>query len=95
MWSRLEPEAKGQYTLMCNHKGGVVDDLYLYCLGLGELPTDRQRLANRRRFRLAAETSSAAAACGALRESQRRLRRGSRFKGRRVVGTYFMRLFRR
>jgi aminomethyltransferase len=20
---------------MCNHKGGVVDDLYLYCLGLG------------------------------------------------------------
>lgn len=25
----------GQYTLMCNQQGGVVDDLYLYCLGLG------------------------------------------------------------
>ena len=32
--SRLQP-GQGQYTLMCNHKGGVVDDLYLYCLGLG------------------------------------------------------------
>ena len=26
---------KGQYTLMCNEQGGVVDDLYVYCLGLG------------------------------------------------------------
>ena len=26
---------QGQYTLMCNERGGVVDDLYLYCLGLG------------------------------------------------------------
>src|ERR1043165_7809161 len=25
----------GQYTLMCNEQGGVVDDLYAYCLGLG------------------------------------------------------------
>jgi aminomethyltransferase len=25
----------GQYSLMCNEKGGVVDDLYVYCLGLG------------------------------------------------------------
>ncbi len=32
--SRLSP-GQGQYTLMCNQKGGVVDDLYLYCLGLG------------------------------------------------------------
>ena len=32
--TRLEP-GQGQYTLMCNQKGGVVDDLYLYCLGLG------------------------------------------------------------
>lgn len=32
--SRLQP-GQGQYTLMCNQKGGVVDDLYLYCLGLG------------------------------------------------------------
>ena len=32
--TRLSP-GQGQYTLMCNHKGGVVDDLYLYCLGLG------------------------------------------------------------
>ena len=23
----------GQYTLMCNEKGGVIDDLYAYCLG--------------------------------------------------------------
>src|SRR5688500_7361310 len=26
---------QGQYTLMCNDRGGVVDDLYCYCLGLG------------------------------------------------------------
>jgi aminomethyltransferase len=32
--TRLSP-GQGQYTLMCNQKGGVVDDLYLYCLGLG------------------------------------------------------------
>ena len=32
--TRLDP-GQGQYTLMCNQKGGVVDDLYLYCLGLG------------------------------------------------------------
>jgi aminomethyltransferase len=25
----------GQYSLMCNERGGVVDDLYVYCLGLG------------------------------------------------------------
>lgn len=31
---KLEP-GKGQYTLMCNQQGGVVDDLYLYCLGRG------------------------------------------------------------
>lgn len=31
---RLSP-GQGQYTLMCNERGGVVDDLYLYCLGLG------------------------------------------------------------
>src|SRR5678815_2166789 len=24
---------QGQYTLMCNHQGGVVDDLYVYRLG--------------------------------------------------------------
>src|ERR1043166_8342350 len=22
----------GQYTLMCNQRGGVIDDLYVYCL---------------------------------------------------------------
>jgi aminomethyltransferase len=27
---------QGQYTLMCNKKGGVIDDLYLYRLGAGE-----------------------------------------------------------
>lgn len=32
--SKLSP-GQGQYTLMCNERGGVVDDLYLYCLGLG------------------------------------------------------------
>lgn len=32
--AKLEP-GRGQYTLMCNEQGGVVDDLYLYCLGLG------------------------------------------------------------
>src|SRR5882724_6119790 len=25
----------GQYTLMCNERGGVVDDLYAYCLSAG------------------------------------------------------------
>src|SRR5436190_24273589 len=25
----------GQYSLMCNERGGVVDDLYVYCVGLG------------------------------------------------------------
>jgi aminomethyltransferase len=29
--TRLKP-GEGQYTLMCNERGGVVDDLYLYCL---------------------------------------------------------------
>src|ERR1043165_5471382 len=29
---RLNP-GSGQYTLMCNQSGGVVDDLYAYCLG--------------------------------------------------------------
>src|ERR1700743_173876 len=23
---------EGQYTLMCNERGGVIDDLYVYCL---------------------------------------------------------------
>jgi aminomethyltransferase len=32
--TKLSP-GQGQYTLMCNDRGGVVDDLYLYCLGLG------------------------------------------------------------
>jgi aminomethyltransferase len=32
--SKLSP-GKGQYTLMCNDRGGTVDDLYLYCIGLG------------------------------------------------------------
>jgi aminomethyltransferase len=32
--SKLFP-GKGQYTLMCNERGGAIDDLYLYCLGLG------------------------------------------------------------
>jgi len=31
---KLAP-GQGQYTLMCNERGGVVDDLYLYCLGTG------------------------------------------------------------
>lgn len=26
---------EGQYTLMCNERGGVVDDLYIYCLSHG------------------------------------------------------------
>ena len=25
----------GQYTLMCNERGGVIDDLYVYCLSKG------------------------------------------------------------
>src|SRR5881392_796900 len=29
--SKLFP-GKGQYTLMCNERGGAIDDLYLYCL---------------------------------------------------------------
>jgi aminomethyltransferase len=32
--TKISP-GQGQYTLMCNERGGVVDDLYLYCLGLG------------------------------------------------------------
>ena len=32
--SRIAP-GQGQYTLMCNERGGVVDDLYAYCLGRG------------------------------------------------------------
>ena len=31
---KIEP-GQGQYTLMCNERGGVVDDLYAYCLGRG------------------------------------------------------------
>src|SRR5574341_567427 len=27
---------QGQYTLMCNERGGVVDDLYAYCLAARE-----------------------------------------------------------
>lgn len=26
---------EGQYTLMCNERGGVIDDLYVYCLSIG------------------------------------------------------------
>src|SRR5437588_12844272 len=26
---------QGQYTLMCNERGGVIDDLYVYCLSQG------------------------------------------------------------
>jgi len=26
---------QGQYTLMCNERGGVIDDLYVYCLSRG------------------------------------------------------------
>src|SRR5438105_4196912 len=26
---------QGQYTLMCNERGGVIDDLYAYCLSKG------------------------------------------------------------
>src|ERR671924_562870 len=29
---RLTP-GLGQYSLMCNERGGVVDDLYIYCIG--------------------------------------------------------------
>jgi aminomethyltransferase len=29
---KLRP-GQGQYTLMCNERGGTVDDLYLYCVG--------------------------------------------------------------
>jgi aminomethyltransferase len=32
--AKLSP-GQGQYSLMCNHRGGVIDDLYVYCLGLG------------------------------------------------------------
>lgn len=31
---KLSP-GQGQYTLMCNLNGGVIDDLYVYCLGRG------------------------------------------------------------
>jgi aminomethyltransferase len=30
---RKAPNCKGQYTLMCNERGGVVDDLYVYHVG--------------------------------------------------------------
>src|SRR6185369_2793463 len=29
---KLAP-GQGQYTLMCNERGGVIDDLYAYCTG--------------------------------------------------------------
>jgi aminomethyltransferase len=29
---KIQP-GQGQYTLMCNDQGGVIDDLYVYCLG--------------------------------------------------------------
>jgi aminomethyltransferase len=32
--ARLTP-GHGQYTLMCNERGGVIDDLYAYCLSQG------------------------------------------------------------
>jgi aminomethyltransferase len=32
---KLQP-GRGQYTLMCNDQGGVIDDLYVYRLGHGE-----------------------------------------------------------
>src|SRR2546429_9609787 len=28
---KLRP-GEGQYTIMCNDRGGVIDDLYVYCL---------------------------------------------------------------
>ena len=31
---KLRP-GQGQYTLMCNERGGVIDDLYVYCLSNG------------------------------------------------------------
>ena len=31
---KLTP-GQGQYTLMCNERGGVIDDLYAYCLSSG------------------------------------------------------------
>jgi aminomethyltransferase len=31
--SKLIP-GQGQYTLMCNERGGVIDDLYAYCLAV-------------------------------------------------------------
>src|SRR5436190_6179236 len=31
---KLSP-GEGQYTLMCNERGGVIDDLYAYCLSDG------------------------------------------------------------
>jgi aminomethyltransferase len=33
--SKLQP-GEGQYTLMCNEQGGVIDDLYVYCLAPNE-----------------------------------------------------------
>src|SRR4051794_12314425 len=29
-------DGQGQYTLMCNEQGGVIDDLYAYCFGPDE-----------------------------------------------------------
>ena len=33
---RKAPAGRGQYTLMCNERGGVVDDLYAYHLGTND-----------------------------------------------------------
>ena len=43
---KLAP-GEGQYTLMCNERGGVIDDLYAYQLSDGRLFAHHQRLAHR------------------------------------------------
>ncbi len=42
---KLAP-GQGQYTLMCNERGGVIDDLYAYRLRAGRLFSHHQRLAH-------------------------------------------------
>ena len=50
---KLAP-GEGQYTLMCNERGGVIDDLYAYRLSGERLFSHHQRLAHRAGCRLAA-----------------------------------------
>ena len=50
---KLAP-GQGQYTLMCNERGGVIDDLYAYQLSDERLSPHHQRLAHRTGRRLAA-----------------------------------------